>query len=190
MNSTSNTAEQPSLPTLEWPALVPGPVLLCFEWEGKPPHKGRHRSMLMITRDAWSYTGRLKFIPEANVRDHKKVFIHHYSDKDTEAHEKAIAQYAGLMMRNRPPSEKPLAVLVHAFREIPASWSAAEKARALAGHIVPTSRPDGDNYLKLAQDALNGIVFKDDSQIVDARVIKRYSDRPALRVEIREMVEP
>jgi len=175
---------------MEWPALVPkpGPALLLFEWQGKPPHKGRHRARIVIPKEAWSFTNRVKYLTDVAA---KKIFIHFYADQETEQHEKAIAEYAALLLRGRNrPTEEPLCLLVHAFRSVPESWSDADKAKALAGNIVPTSRPDGDNYLKLVQDALNGVAYKDDSQIVDARVIKRYSDQPALRVELREMVEP
>lgn len=174
-----------------WPALVPkpGPALLLFEWPGKPPHKGRHRARIVIPKHAWSFSNGLKYLTELAT---KKIFIHLYADPETEAHEEALAEYATLLLRTRngPPTEEPLCLLVHAFRSIPASWSDADKAKALAGNIVPTSRPDGDNYLKLVQDALNGVAYKDDSQIVDSHVIKRYSDQPALRIEIREMIEP
>lgn len=50
----------------------------------------------------------------------------------------------------------------------------------------PTSKPDPDNIMK-GLDALNEVVFRDDKQIVDARVIKSYSERPALRIEIVEI---
>lgn len=38
----------------------------------------------------------------------------------------------------------------------------------------PTSKPDWDNEGKLVCDALNGIVWRDDAQIADGRVRKRY----------------
>lgn len=38
----------------------------------------------------------------------------------------------------------------------------------------PTSKPDWDNYGKLVSDALNGIVYRDDSQITWASVHKAY----------------
>lgn len=183
--------EQSLLPTLGWPALVAGPVFLCFEIEGKPGHKARHRSRLVVPRDAWSYPRDPKaprYMTEAGV---KKIFVQQYPDPDTEAYEKMIREYAGLLMnvKHVPPTERPVALLVHSFREIPKSWSDTDKARALAGNIRPTSRPDWDNYGKIT-DALNEVAWKDDSQVVDGRSIKVYSDRPALRVEIREMVEP
>lgn len=59
---------------------------------------------------------------------------------------------------------------------IPASWPKKRRAAALAGEIRPTSKPDIDNCLKLIADALNGIAWRDDSQIVGVRVRKIYAD--------------
>ncbi len=42
---------------------------------------------------------------------------------------------------------------------------------------------DIDNYGKILLDSLSGIVYKDDSQIVDMRVIKKY-DKNKGRIEI------
>ena len=162
---------QPLLPTMEWPALVPGPVFLCFELEGKPGHKGRHRSRIVFPKVG-------------------KPFVHIYPDPETEAYEKVLAEVAALYMRGKQPTERPVTLLVHVFLRIPESWSRRDKQDALDGVILPTSRPDGDNYLKAVQDSLNGVAYKDDSQIVDARVIKRYSPDPALRIEVKEMVSP
>lgn len=54
---------------------------------------------------------------------------------------------------------------------------------AIIGRLAPTTKPDADNYLKLALDACNGVVWKDDALIVDCTIRRRYSDRP--RIEIR-----
>lgn len=162
--------EQLSLPNVGPAPLVPGPVFVSFELRGTPGHKGRHRSSIRF--------------PKAG-----KPFIHNYPDPATEAYEKVLAEAAALFMRGRDPTEAPVALLVHAFKEVPASWSKRDREAALAGAILPTSRPDWDNYGKIT-DALNGIVWKDDSQVVDGRCIKRYSDSPALRVEVREMLVP
>jgi Holliday junction resolvase RusA-like endonuclease len=180
-------SEQISLPNLGPAPLVPGPVFVCFEIVGKPPHKGRHRSRLVIPREAWTVTARGdRFMSEAST---KKIFIQQYPDPDTEAHEAVLAEIAGLYMRGKTPTEKPVALLVHAFVRIPESWPRRDREAALSGVIRPASRPDWDNYGKIT-DALNGVVWKDDSQVVDGRSIKRYSDRPALRIEIREFVVP
>lgn len=51
----------------------------------------------------------------------------------------------------------------------------------------PIVRPDLDNYCKAVLDALNGIFWVDDSQIVTLMSRKRYGDEPRIAVEIREV---
>lgn len=166
--------------------LVVGPVFVMFELRGKPGHKARHRSRLVIPTEAWSRIAGVRCITEAG---RNRIFVQQYPDPDTVAYEKTLTEAGALFMRGREPSENPLALLVHSFRAIPESWSKRDKLAAEAGAILPTPRPDWDNYGKIT-DALNGIVWKDDSQVCDARVIKRYSTAPALRVEVREFLPP
>ncbi|WP_332834903.1 RusA family crossover junction endodeoxyribonuclease [Clostridium perfringens] len=40
----------------------------------------------------------------------------------------------------------------------------------------PTKKPDVDNIAKIILDSLNGVAYKDDSQIVDIRIIKKYTE--------------
>lgn len=169
-------------------ALVVGPVFVCFELRGKPGHKGRHRSRIVIPKEAWSYGAGAggRWINDAGA---KRIFIHNYPDPETEAYEKTLREAGALFMRRREPTLRPVALLVHSFRPIPESWSKNDRRAALAGAILPTPRPDWDNYGKIT-DALNEVVWKDDSQVCDGRVIKRYSDQPALRIEVREFVSP
>ena len=74
--------------------------------------------------------------------------------------------------------EGPLRLNVLAVVSIPASWSKKKQVAALAGEIRPTGKPDLDNIAKLYADALNGILWKDDSQIVRMRLEKRYGAYP------------
>jgi Holliday junction resolvase RusA-like endonuclease len=56
----------------------------------------------------------------------------------------------------------------------------------------PNKRPDWDNYAKLVCDALNGLAFADDSEIVEAHVFLYYAaypDPPRTEVFITEVVE-
>lgn len=39
----------------------------------------------------------------------------------------------------------------------------------------PTTKPDLDNFLKLLEDAGNGYIWHDDSQITVVRMSKRYT---------------
>lgn len=51
--------------------------------------------------------------------------------------------------------------------------------------IMPTKKPDCDNVAKMICDALNGLAYKDDAQIVNLNVLKAYtSDVPFVAVTI------
>ena len=44
-----------------------------------------------------------------------------------------------------------------------------------SGKLKPCKKPDADNIAKVVSDALNGIVYEDDSQICDLNVKKLYT---------------
>jgi len=84
------------------------------------------------------------------------------------------------------PMEGPLSVEICAWMPIPKSWSKKKQAAARSGEIYPTVTPDANNISK-SLDALNGVCWMDDKQIVEERVTKRYSTTPRLVVRIREI---
>jgi Holliday junction resolvase RusA-like endonuclease len=73
------------------------------------------------------------------------------------------------------PLTGPLAVSVLLALPVPASWPKKRKEEALEGLRYPTGRPDCDNLAKLVLDALNGVFWGDDAQIVNLRVTKTYA---------------
>ena len=52
-----------------------------------------------------------------------------------------------------------------------------------------TSKPDGDNLVKFVMDSLNGIFWKDDSQIAKISIVKIYSELPRTEISIKELQE-
>ena len=98
-----------------------------------------------------------------------------------ESHLRLAAQQA---MDGLPMLQGALLMRVRVTLPVPASFSKRRREAALAGLEWPAKRPDWDNYGKAASDAMNTIVFNDDSQIVDARVVKQYGERPGLRIEV------
>lgn len=82
--------------------------------------------------------------------------------------------------------DKALGMWVYARRSTPKSASKRKTARMVGGDIRPGKKPDYDNIGKIVSDALNGIAYKDDAQIVDGRTIKLYSAIPSVVVEIWE----
>jgi Holliday junction resolvase RusA-like endonuclease len=84
--------------------------------------------------------------------------------------------------------EGPLKVEIDIYKSIPVSWSKNKKAAAMAGIKRPTGKPDVDNYVKSCCDGMNGVIWVDDSQIVELLVRKWYSDKPQAVIDIAQMV--
>lgn len=103
-----------------------------------------------------------------------------YTPKKTADYESLVRACAAVEMGSRALLEGPLVVNVSAHLPIPQSWSRKKREAA----IYPIGKPDSDNFLKAACDSLNGVVYADDSQIVDARVVKLYSDKPHLTITV------
>lgn len=106
-----------------------------------------------------------------------------YTPAKTERYESELRLAAQDAMGRRVPYEGALAVTVRADMPIPQSWSGKKQRLAADGLLHPTKKPDADNFAK-GLDALNSIVFRDDAQVVDLRVVKRYSTRPAMTIEV------
>lgn len=85
-------------------------------------------------------------------------------------------------MAGRAPIETPVAVHISAVWPWPKSWS--EKKRKIAGAHWKTSKPDADNVGKLVNDAINGIVWRDDAQVTNLVVRKTYGMTPATHVNV------
>lgn len=83
-------------------------------------------------------------------------------------------------------TEKALVVEIEAYFEIPKTKTKKFKKQAMEGNVLPVVKPDLDNIAKAVLDALNTIVFKDDSQIVELTVKKFYNDEPYTKVNIQE----
>jgi len=114
---------------------------------------------------------------------------HAFTPQRTVNYEARLAWAAQEVMGGRPPLEGPLRVVMDVLLPIPKSRSKKWKAAALSGAERPVKKPDSDNFAKV-MDSLNLIAWVDDSQIVDLRVRKFYSDAPAMRIQIRQMEAP
>ena len=77
---------------------------------------------------------------------------------------------------------------ITAYFGIPKSTSKKKKEEMLLGKIKCTKKPDTDNIAKIVLDSLNGIAYKDDSQIVELHVFKKYSEEPKVVVEFEGFV--
>ena len=84
--------------------------------------------------------------------------------------------------------QNPLCVEMDFYVGIPTSWSKKKRTEAAQGLIRPVKKPDLDNMYKAVTDALNGLVWADDSIITDVRLRKRYTaDTARVEMVIREV---
>jgi Holliday junction resolvase RusA-like endonuclease len=78
--------------------------------------------------------------------------------------------------------EGPIEMDITFYMPAPKSTSKRKLALMLTNEIKHVKKMDTDNMVKVYQDCLNKIVYKDDSQIWSLNAKKLYSDNP--RVEI------
>jgi len=119
---------------------------------------------------------------KGRARVSRKGFVYTpASTRKYEAHGRLAAQLA---MDGRPPITTPVRAEVMIDLPVPASWSMKRRDAALRGEVRPTSRPDCDNYVKSALDAINAIVVADDALVVELVATKRYARVPKLTVMV------
>lgn len=114
-------------------------------------------------------------------------FIGHYTPEKTRTYEGIIRSIAMDAMGPRTPIESPVEIDLSIIFAVPASWSQKKRAQALAGEVKPAKKPDADNVIKAFTDAMNGVVYKDDVQIVRGQFSKSYGPAAMVCATIREV---
>jgi Holliday junction resolvase len=114
-------------------------------------------------------------------------YVTTYTPEKTAIYENLVKVKAQEAMIGRPVIEGAVSVVVALYVTPPASWSQKKQRAALAGEIYPTSKPDVDNVIKGIFDACNEIVWRDDKQACDVRVVKRYDQTARAAVEVRAL---
>ena len=109
-----------------------------------------------------------------------------YTPTRTKDYEDLIKQYFLLKYPRFSSFEGRAKVEITAYFEIPKSTKKADKELMLDNMINPTKKPDIDNIVKVILDAMNGIAFKDDTQITRLYVEKLYGEEEKINVKISE----
>ena len=110
-----------------------------------------------------------------------------YTPEKTRKWEQVAALMAQQKMAGGSRMDGALEVVVIAEWAIPSSWPKWKREAAEQGSVAHTGRPDADNILKAAIDALNGVVFRDDSQVTGLIVRKGYSATPGVTIRVRQI---
>ena len=82
--------------------------------------------------------------------------------------------------------DKAVKMTILAYFAIPKSFSKKKQNEAIEGRISPLTKPDADNIAKISCDALNDIAYKDDTQIVELTIIKKYASEPKVKITLCE----
>lgn len=123
---------------------------------GQPVAKGRAR----VTRKGWAYT-----------------------PKKTRDYEGIVKQLAKAAMKGHRILTGAVEVSILAIMRVPVSWSSKKREAAFRGGLRPITKPDLDNLVKNL-DAMNGVVWKDDAQIVGLEAVKQYGVEPRLEIKV------
>ena len=134
-----------------------------FEVKGDPKGKGRPR---------FSRAGK---------------FTRVYTDKQTLDYEALIKFFAAEAMGSTDPLETPVSVFLYIRHAVPQSYSKKRTEACLSGLEQPCKKPDIDNIAKTYLDGMNGVVFHDDTQVIDLHVKKVYSAVPGVDVMVMEV---
>ena len=122
--------------------------------------------------------GRPKFARHGN-------FVQTYDPKKSVDYKSRVLA-AALEVRPEKPLDMPLSVTIKAYRSIPKSMSKKKADQAMIGEIRPTTKPDIDNIVKGVKDALKGVIWRDDSLVVNLVACKWYGETPRVEISVRE----
>jgi len=114
-------------------------------------------------------------------------YVTAYTPKRTMDYEKKVREaYLEIYQPLKWVDKEPLEMVINAYFQIPTSVSGKKRTRMLIDEY-PTKKPDLDNCIKSVADALNGMAYEDDSQIVSIVARKFWSESPKLEVTIRKV---
>jgi Holliday junction resolvase RusA-like endonuclease len=125
-------------------------------------------------------------VPKGRPRFARRgTFVQTYTDSKTIEYETRVATKARMAIGSSEPLKGHLTVYLYLRYAVPTSYSKKRTVACLNGLEYP-KRVDLDNCYKSITDAMNGIVYADDSQIVEAHILKCYALEPGANVMIQE----
>lgn len=112
-------------------------------------------------------------------------FVQTYTPKKTVDFEQQVRKAAEKAMGGMEPLETPVALYCYVRLGVYKTYSKKRLEACLNGLERP-KKPDLDNVVKAVQDALNGVIYKDDAQIVSLHATKKYDMNPGIEILVKE----
>jgi Holliday junction resolvase RusA-like endonuclease len=123
--------------------------------------------------------GRPRFAKRGN-------YVQTYTPVKTKSYEDEVRLLATKAKGSGSTLEGSVSVFIYISFSVPQSYSKRKREACLLGETKHTKKPDLDNVAKAIIDGMNGIIFKDDSQIINLHVTKVYAEVGKVEVLIRE----
>ena len=114
--------------------------------------------------------------------------IGHYTPDKTSNYANLVRLFASRAMGNKPLMTEAIWLTVDAYFSIPRSWPVRKQEDAEVMKIRHLKKPDLTNILKSVEDAMNGVVWVDDSQVIQIRASKHYSRIPYVRIRAEQVL--
>ena len=128
-------------------------------------------------------------IPVPKMRPRVTYSGHAYTPEKTKVFESRVKDAAMQAMGGCEPLRGAVRLDVRQYFPIPVSWPKQKRQDALNGGLAHTVKPDADNVYKSVADALNGVAYVDDVQVVSGGFTKRYSERPRVEITVTKADE-
>ena len=117
-------------------------------------------------------------------------YVRTYTPKETADYEKLIRdEYKKQCGDAYFPRGTPLDVRIVAYFGIPKRTSKKKAESMRNKEIRQLKKCDIDNIIKAILDAVNGVAYQDDIQVIDIQARKFYSDNPRVTVSIEEVTQ-
>jgi len=151
---------------------------------GKPAGTARPFTTLMVMANGRKQTWK-KTDPIPRTRS--QIYPHTFVAKSNSGLEQLI-KYTAMSALNKQglAREYTGAVMVDICFQFASNMSdtKAIKEQKLTRAIPMIKKPDVDNNVKMVMDAMSGIVYKDDSQVIGGMKIKTYGPESGIRVAV------
>ena len=123
--------------------------------------------------------GRPKFARRGN-------FVSAYTPTKTRDYESVIKEAAQKAMGSNAVLETPVTVAIYITVPIPSSYSKKRTEACLSGSERPIKKPDIDNIAKCFLDAMQDVVYLNDTQVLTLHVTKVYGTVGMVEVMVKE----
>ena len=108
---------------------------------------------------------------------------HMYTPKETKDYERQIKKAYIEQSGFNSPFKGAVKVRIEIYLKVPKSYSKRQIKAIEEGSDYPTKKPDSDNVAKVVLDAINGTAYLDDKQIIELKIIKRWTITGSERIE-------